>query len=99
MHLLSQSGWTAAGAVDAVEACALLQSCTPRLVILDAELPLGGEVIARARTTSRTSLIALHADGTFFANTELWDGQLRKPVDEASLREILARLPLSRGTG
>lgn len=93
LRLVSDSGWSAAGAVDATEACALLETCTPSMVLLDPRLPLAEEVIERVRASLHTRLIELRTNGTAFAEPWLWDGQLPKPVDETSLRELLAALP------
>ena len=94
LDLLSAAGWDCRGALDAVEACAVLESCAPLLVMIDPQLPLAGEVIARAHTSFPARVVALSANGTFFAEPSLWDGLLVKPVNEPSLRQLLLRFTL-----
>jgi hypothetical protein len=81
-------GWSVLGAPDSQEACALLESFDPGLIIADVDLPGMSLVATRARKIS-ARFAALRREGAAEA-LPFWDAELRKPVDRAELSALLA---------
>jgi DNA-binding response OmpR family regulator len=96
LFLLRAEGCDPLGAPDCIEACALMETFAPSLILLDPELPLAPAVIARARIMN-VPVVALCAAGADFAVQPPWEGVLVKPPDPDQLIGLLDSLISSRG--
>jgi DNA-binding response OmpR family regulator len=95
LRLLTEAGWTAYGAQDAVEAASLLQLHVPGLVFLDVALPSAELVLDRARESSSIAVVAICEHEELLREPLAWDARLSKPIEEAALGAVIARATAS----
>jgi len=79
-------GWEAIGAEDAPEACALLCTFHPALLIAQVDAPGVAELAQHAREAgSFARLIAVSERDVPPEEVPLWDAEARKPLDVGEL--------------
>jgi CheY-like chemotaxis protein len=94
LEAIQELGFVAVAAADGVEALRLAADRSPRLVLLDLEMPVmnGWQFLERRRSDRRLSripVIVISAEGAQAARRGDVRGRLEKPVDEAALLTAL----------
>lgn len=97
--LLSRYGYELRTATDAQEALAVLETFTPRLILLDLQLPGmdGYELARRLKADPRTSEIVILAVTAYAMKGDAeraqeagCDGYVTKPIDTKTLPSVIA---------
>ena len=105
LESLGRAGFVAIGAANGAEALQLARDRSPRLVLLDLQMPVlnGWQFLERRRSDRRLAkipVVIVSAFGTELAGRGDVDGHLEKPLgDEALLAfldDFLARLPAAQ---
>jgi DNA-binding response OmpR family regulator len=79
-------GWKAIGAPDAPEACALLCTFHPALIIAQDDAPGVAELAQQAREAGSFARLIAVSDGEIPAEEiPLWDAEARRPLDVGEL--------------
>jgi CheY-like chemotaxis protein len=104
LELIQQHGFVAIAAADGVEGLRLTRERSPRLILLDLEMPVmnGWQFLERRRmdpSLSQIPVVALTVEGAPMALREDVQGQLEKPIVEQQLLMALHAFLAAPGPG
>ena len=106
--ILAAEGYDVRTAADAEDALAMLESFTPRLILMDLQLPGmdGFELAKRLKQAPATRSIVIIALTAYAMKGDEdravaagFDGYLAKPIDIAAFRQVVARHLRPPGSG
>ena len=94
LDLVQQLGYVAVAAPDGVEGLLLARERSPRLILLDVQMPVmnGRQFLQRRREAGSLAaipVVIVSVEGTDLAGRDDVQGWLGKPVDEERLEEVL----------